>query len=1007
MPQLPSRIVVFFLYCLISGTILAQSSAESVKDGLPLNFQVDKLMISNDLLFANVGPCKDKDCDSGGGICGSGESQSGLYLFDSENNQWTLAIPKSYGSTPRNSIGSVTGTGDLYQILPDGRLQILKGFEGQSWEWETVVSVKEQIFPGHPSDFSGNFLVPNEERIYGYAKIPEKNGFAEHQVIWIYDPATGSLQYLLDEGIERQFEDAPTSIAATSDGVIYLGYRWYARERAKALYNEPILGTDERMQGNIFRFVPTNAFDYSSGEWQSGHQGLNQGNLTNGACCGPGRQIQLSDDRNTLYYATEQANYRYDMASSRWELLTEANNRFYEEKQDLLFAKQGNKNLTVIDGAIQKQVGDASWNACIGQISDYQFVPGTNKQELLVATRSACDIGGDCPAEYQTANVWRIALGGGETSGRVSNIHPTSLTYLGGPGNNVGTALAIAQPSGATEPKLFVAGTFGRQGQVDEEVIGDASVNASGALFQLNADGTEVERIFSIGDEIFDFEMNAEGKAAVAFRLGNSYRVALLDVSDPATTQVEVLPEIEDPYDAFRASIGAAGEAAVLADKTLYFFDASGTMTSTDLRTNKPTSIFPSYVKDVAISSAHGHVYVTGFDNKTCGNPVQVAFIIAYDFSLEYRWKTFGFDGSDMCGDSGNDMADTRGYRLNVGQNGKLYFAGESAGGNTAFRWDGTYTDVTGTNKQRKLVEIDEHTLATNTKSNHISYFAEIDHISGSVVQGQLILARLSNLNGNTYRIRNGSIHADEAGNVYVGGTSAAFYGGRESMRLGGKLLGSYGSGPNEVGRGQYKDGEIGFGDAVLYGVTPNFNQRRLWAGFTRNEPGKEYAAGSTVAVASGFGRTAVLTVGSGHHWTTENAIAPEPFSPFDASHNDTYLAVWESDIAANANNDSLESKIIDGGFMEQLPEGQALPRPQLTEIYMYPNPLGDEMLTIEADVTIFYVGIYNMAGQLIFEQQGLESLRVDLELTRLATGTYAVQIGTASGIYAKKLIKR
>ncbi|MEN1784560.1 MAG: T9SS type A sorting domain-containing protein [Bacteroidota bacterium] len=1002
-----------YLFTLTFSVLAIQSHAQQatpVGTGLPQNFEVDKLILSNQSLFANVRPCKDKNCDTGESVCSDGSTESGLYQFDSTNNEWSLAIATGYGSTPKNSVGSVNGTGDLYQILPDGRLQRLRPTSGQQWEWETLVAIKEMIFPGHPAEFSkaDNFLVPNTERIYGYARIPAKNGFEEHQVIWIYDPETGNLQYLLDEGIKRQFEDAPTSIAATSDGVIYLGYRWYARERAKALFDDPIMGTDENMQGNIFRYVPNTPFDYSSGEWQSGHQGLNQGNLTNGACCGPGRKIEISDDRNTLYYATEQANYSYNISTRQWELLTEANNNLYSGKQGLLFSKQGRKNLTIIDGALQTPVGTAAWNACIEEILDYHFVPGTDQQELLVATRSGCDIGEECATAFQTPNIWRINLGTiASAAGKVSNIHPTSLTYLGGPGDNEGIALAIAQPSGTTAPKLFVAGNFGKQGNPETIAIDEAEGNSPGVILQLNLEGTQVERLFALGDEVFDFEMNAEGKAIVAYRKESSYRVALLDITQPEAAQIQLLDPLEDPYGTFRVSVGTAGEAAALADKTLYFFTASGVMTTTDLRTNKPTSIFPSYVKDVAISSTHEQIYITGFDNKTCGNPVQVAFVIAYDFNLVYRWKTFGFDGSDMCGDSGNDMADTRGYRIHVGQDDKLYFAGESAGGNTAFRWDGTYTDVTGTNKQSTLVQIDEHTLATNTKSNHISYFAEIDHSSGQVLKGQLILARTSSLAGNTYRVRHGALHADDAGNVYVGATAAAFYGGRESMRLGGKLLGPYGSGPNTVHSGQYNDQEISFGDAVLYGVNTDFNQRRLWTGFTRNEKDEEYAAGTIVGIASGFGTTALLTVGSGHHWTTENAIAPEPFSPFDNTHNDTYLAVWQSDIAANANKDSLESKIIIGDFMKQLPEGQAAPGIAATDVYVYPNPLTDEMLTVEANFTIIYISIYNIAGQLVTEYPGLDAQNIDLDLSRLASGTYVLQIGGFSGIITKKLLKK
>jgi len=1032
------KLLVTLLFLMVVLSSLNQAhgqTAMAVNEGFPNSFRVNRFLASNGLLFANVGPCQAADCKGAAGTCPEDDAQSGLYVFQSEDNRWELAIPKSHGAFPKYSLSSVNGSGDLYQILGEGDLRRLGQNSAGEWSWSTVINIKDQIFPGHAANFniSASVLIANTDRIYGYNYLPAKQGSPEHYVIWIYELASGNLQHIIDEGIKREFGDGPRSMAVTQDGIIYTSYDYYARERAEALYDEPLSGTDERLQGNIFRFIPEQPWDYSSGEWQTGHRGIDQGNLTNGNCCGRGRDIHLSDDRETLYHATQQANYRYNPDFALWELLSEEDNQIYEERQGKVFSTGGSQKLTLVDGGVRIGLGDQQWADCVGDVNAYQFIPGTNRQELLVFTTGNCEgSDGPCPEQYRGNTVWRMALSDEGNSVQVSNIHPTTLTYLGGEkADNVGVGLAITQAQGQDAPKLYVGGNFDITGQENLVSVAGASPNAQGCVLQMDLSGQVIEQVLQFGDTVYDFDMNTSGQGVVAYQKNGIHYVARFDAMLPGAASTFEIPVEEDAEQSFKVSIAESGEVGVLAHKNLHHISTEGVVSQTSLETNKPITIFPTFVKDVAISSDHGQVYVTGFDNKECeGTPVQVAFVIAYDLNLSYRWHTYGFNGEDMCGESGNDMADTRGYLLDIGDDGQLYFAGESAGGNTAFRWDGTYTDVTGTDKQTTLVEIDQYTQAINTKSNHISYMALMDHTTGIVKQGQLILSRLSGLEGNTYRVRDGSLFVDATGNTYLGGNSAAFFGGRESIRLGGKLLGEYGGGPNGVNSGAYKGGNTSFGDAVLYGVNSSFNSRSLWLGFTRNEGENRYAGGTVIGIASAYGTTAILTVGSGHYWTTENALAPEPFSPFDGKHNDTYLGVWSTDIAANANNDELEPQLVDGGFVTSLPDDEPLSADAIPDsdsdsdldldsnldsdnpatpidLVMYPNPMDGETLAISSPEAILYIGIYDLMGQLLFEQQGLDSELVTLELHQLQSAVYLVQIGTQKGIYTKKLIKR
>ena len=53
----------------------------------------------------------------------------------------------------------------------------------------------------------------------------------------------------------------------------------------------------------------------------------------------------------------------------------------------------------------------------------------------------------------------------------------------------------------------------------------------------------------------------------------------------------------------------------------------------------------------------------------------------AHDLAGKQVWAAYGWKGQHVA--DIQLMADTRGYRLAVGRDGKLYLGGESAGGNT------------------------------------------------------------------------------------------------------------------------------------------------------------------------------------------------------------------------------------------------------------------------------------------------------------------------------------
>ena len=145
-----------------------------------------------------------------------------------------------------------------------------------------------------------------------------------------------------------------------------------------------------------------------------------------------------------------------------------------------------------------------------------------------------------------------------------------------------------------------------------------------------------------------------------------------------------------------------------------------------------------------------------------------MAFVYAMNaanLTSPWLWKTFDFDPNLVDW----DMADTRLYRVAFGQNGQLYILGETAGGNTIFRWDGKHcqskedkpeagatTNVSLLESEyRRLKYTDIFDHGFNAGSAHMAYFARIDPKDGVVKEGKLIIPRLiSNMKSNTFRVK-------------------------------------------------------------------------------------------------------------------------------------------------------------------------------------------------------------------------------------------------------------
>ncbi len=447
-----------------------------------------------------------------------------------------------------------------------------------------------------------------------------------------------------------------------------------------------------------------------------------------------------------------------------------------------------------------------------------------------------------------------------DEAGQNRALEVSTATYLGGAAQDEASAIEISPRN-----ELIVAGNFGTAQGTGQTLLG-ANSSSAGQIVRMSLSGREVLSVTHLGDDINDMDINRQtGTIAVVGDFGIS---VLNETADQVLWSQDL-----DTAENQRVAIANDGTVVTLSNKTVAVWNSDGTMRSQRTFTR-------TFVNDLAIDPDTNQIYVTGFDNKYNNvdrNPVQVAYINSFDLDLNQGWQTWGYDADiltdDVNGQGQNDMADTRGYRLTIGQDGELYFLGEVAGGNSVFRWNG---------KDRSTptqVKYDAYNDPYNSKSPHQVYYARINTNNGEVKQGQLAFPRLSNGSANTFRVKDGSLAADENGNVYIGGRAFASIDQRGDNTIDGQSVGSYAG------------GDVGEPTALV--VSNDFQQRRLWTTF-----GENGGQGDIQGFAVGQGRAAILgTVVQGTTITSgSSAINPNAFNAGTDSLSDVYLATWATD---------------------------------------------------------------------------------------------------------------
>lgn len=424
---------------------------------------------------------------------------------------------------------------------------------------------------------------------------------------------------------------------------------------------------------------------------------------------------------------------------------------------------------------------------------------------LVVNLLAACNSNLAKPGTLPTLTCQGI----GEPPATSSELEPTASTYLGGLPADLVSAVDLA-PDCAVVVGGQISGTdFGIRPTV---LFG----GTSGAVLRLDSKGQRVLSLTRLGQVVNDLEVRRKGgQIAVAGDFG----LALLSPDGKSA-----LWSVTDQGPAGRVAVGNDGTVAALFGKTLSVYDSSGKAVGS-------RSFGDSAVNDVAVDDLSQTVFVTGFAQRDGGpcSELQVAWVRAYDYSGQIlRWRAYDWTYAEVAAAS-NSCADTRGIRVAMGRDGKLYFAGESAGGNTIYRYEAQSLAKPAAN-----VKYDPFTDAYNTASNHITYYARFEPASGQQGAGQILLARLGTGKGNT--IRPLALAADEAGRVYVGGVAACCIANRQAggLKLNGETLPDYSG-----------------GDAWVFVASPDLRSRLLWMVWNKGGKGevRGLAAGGGIAV--------------------------------------------------------------------------------------------------------------------------------------------------------------
>lgn len=672
--------------------------------------------------------------------------------------------------------------------------------------------------------------------------------------------------------------------------------------------------------------------------------------------------VTPSFDKKQIYINTQTGSYRWIGSGWEWILsiregfsIYPTNNGFY-----LLTRDSGIKRIM---GAVTTNVGNYDfYPTCVhSSVSNFST---PNDGLTLYATKFDMRVQGQCgwSAGFGALmGIYRVRINE-DKQGATRNIALSSGGYIGGTGLDAPVGAAWGGrpgPNPARKADLFVAGNFDntlpalKNRLPAQEITFNqggyvTTTSAKALVYHYNAASDTLKKIIYLGtngtDVVTDFEyINQRPAPGIGRRMAvaGTFGVVVLDSAGSLLWRVGMsqLPWTQTSGE-LMVDIDRNGHVVVMRPNNPAFnhpfviYDENGNQIT------GVTNGFRQFAHDIAIQN--DTVVITGFRNGClpstppycnggggntggCGGAeVQTAYIFFYrkgatasDPMVMYA-KTYDFpDGAQ-----GRDIADTRGYCVNFGADGKLYFAGESAGSETIYRWpgienstvelnsvrlgicDGTSLVPNGSVSSAGMRAVMRRTDLSNTASAHIAFYGQVDYQRVTpggyceVMQGEMLIPRNSDGKSNTFKLsgRDGYITADKDGAVYMTGTSSFKFAGRDAQKVNGQEIGIYN------------------GDITVMVTNPNFGERRFWGTLAMANP-----VNGRSGTGKGRGIAVLDTLVAYVAQIDTNTMAVrEPTQSMTQmgltrTKPDGYLAIFHTDLSKFANRDSIVETVRGG----------------------------------------------------------------------------------------------
>lgn len=426
------------------------------------------------------------------------------------------------------------------------------------------------------------------------------------------------------------------------------------------------------------------------------------------------------------------------------------------------------------------------------------------------------------------------------------DFHVCTATYLGGAGADAAGGLDFA-PDGT----LVVGGGFpGHAFGATPTVIGDGD----GAVVRMASDGRTVLSVTRLAAAVQDLAVAADGTIAVVGEFG----AARLAADGSAALWSAALPG------ARRVAVGVDGTVAALHDAAVAVFAADGAALG-------EFAVAGTAVHDIAVDGVSHSVFATGYRQSDQGACQQYksTFIRSYGYDGAVQWVNYDWDGEDV--DDTEDCADSTGFGLAIGRDGKLYYAAKSDGGNTVHR------------KQPRDLTADAPNVATDPYdtpyglkgANAVGYYARFDPATGAHEGGQFLVSRKAGPGEDPAAAEANAAPPDQAtaladGTIVVVGNAAYLLEGHDDKSIDGVPLGAY----------------TAYEPYVLI-VSPDFQQRLAWTAFTAAGPG------SSRGVAVGPDRAAALFGQSAEDVAKGPLITVDALQPSPGGDAEAWLTVF------------------------------------------------------------------------------------------------------------------